>query len=137
MLVATLLAGACRNVDVDEVGFVDFTDLILANGEDIKSCGFIDVMLQQRRTNSATVEDIVNFSKRQQMEFEKVWGCWITFAVTDADDGNICSPDEVMAAESYFEMSGRKRGRPAPLPEQLSERTRPCESLPPRRKPRT
>lgn len=72
-------ARVLQDVGVDVVGLVDFTDFIFAKGEDIGFPDFLDLVLQLRGTNNATVKDIIDLGKRQNAEFLKLFEKFDTF----------------------------------------------------------
>jgi hypothetical protein len=65
-------AKALHEVGVDVIGLVDFTDFIFEKGEDIGFADFLDLVLQLRGTNTATVKDVIDLGKRQNVEISKI-----------------------------------------------------------------
>jgi len=62
-------ARALHDVGVDPVGLVDFEEFIFEGGKDeLEFFEFMDVVLQFRGTNTATVKDIVDFKKMVRNE---------------------------------------------------------------------
>jgi hypothetical protein len=64
-------ARALQEVGVDVIGLVDFTDFIFKDGAELSFGDFMDVVLQLRGTNTATVKDIVDLRKLVVGEFAK------------------------------------------------------------------
>lgn len=56
-------ARALQDVGVDVVGLVDFTDFIFKDGVELSFPNFMEMVLQLRGSNTATVKDIVDFRK--------------------------------------------------------------------------
>merc|ERR1719421_2465376 len=52
-----------QDVGVDVVGLVDFLDFIFKDGEKLSFPEFMDVVLQMRGSNNATVRDVVDLRK--------------------------------------------------------------------------
>jgi len=65
-------ARALQEVGVDVIGLVDFTDFIFQDGKELSFPDFMDVILQLRGTNTATVKDIVDLRKLVVSEFQKI-----------------------------------------------------------------
>jgi len=68
------LPEACRaiqEVGVDVVGLMDFTDFIFKDGKELSFPDFMDMVLQLRGTNVATVKDIVDLRKLLISELER------------------------------------------------------------------
>merc|ERR1711871_1017659 len=61
-----------QDVGVDAVGLVDFTDFIFEKGENIGFEQFLELVLQLRGTNTATVKDVIDLGKRQNVEINKI-----------------------------------------------------------------
>eukprot|EP00929_Paragymnodinium_shiwhaense_P023555 TRINITY_DN14721_c0_g1_i1.p1 TRINITY_DN14721_c0_g1~~TRINITY_DN14721_c0_g1_i1.p1 ORF type:complete len:763 (+),score=178.72 TRINITY_DN14721_c0_g1_i1:76-2364(+) len=58
-----LAARALRDVGVDVIGLVDFTDHIFENGRELTFPEFMKLVLDLRGSNSATVKDIIELRK--------------------------------------------------------------------------
>eukprot|EP00927_Polykrikos_kofoidii_P019649 TRINITY_DN19214_c0_g3_i1.p1 TRINITY_DN19214_c0_g3~~TRINITY_DN19214_c0_g3_i1.p1 ORF type:complete len:786 (-),score=136.70 TRINITY_DN19214_c0_g3_i1:12-2300(-) len=56
-------ARALQEVGVDVIGLVDFTDFIFKDGRELSFPDFMEVVLQLRGSNTATVKDIVDLRK--------------------------------------------------------------------------
>jgi hypothetical protein len=56
-------AKAIQEVGVDVVGLMDFTDFIFQDGKELSFPDFMDMVLQLRGTNTATVKDLVDLRK--------------------------------------------------------------------------
>lgn len=65
-------ARALQEVGVDVVGLVDFTDFIFLDGRDMSFGDFMDMVLQLRGSNTATVKDIVDLRKMMTNQFDKI-----------------------------------------------------------------
>lgn len=65
-------ARALQEVGVDVVGLVDFTDFIFTGGRDLSFGDFMDMVLQLRGSNTATVKDIVDLRKMMTTQFDKI-----------------------------------------------------------------
>lgn len=65
-------ARALQEVGVDVVGLVDFTDFIFQNGKELSFSDCMDLVLQLRGTNNATVKDIVDLRKHVMTELARV-----------------------------------------------------------------
>merc|ERR550532_246235 len=52
-----------QEVGVDVVGLVDFSDFIFQGGKDLSFAEFMELVLELRSTNTATVKDIVDLRK--------------------------------------------------------------------------
>jgi len=63
LLMTPRAAKILQNVGVDVVGLVDFLDFIFKDGEELSFPEFMDVILQLRGSNTATVRDIVDLRK--------------------------------------------------------------------------
>merc|ERR1712050_212633 len=63
-------ARALQEVGVDVVGLIDFTDFIFTGGRDMTFCDFMDMVLQLRGSNTATVKDIVDLRKMMSTQFD-------------------------------------------------------------------
>eukprot|EP00927_Polykrikos_kofoidii_P085539 TRINITY_DN9335_c0_g1_i2.p1 TRINITY_DN9335_c0_g1~~TRINITY_DN9335_c0_g1_i2.p1 ORF type:complete len:739 (+),score=99.42 TRINITY_DN9335_c0_g1_i2:81-2219(+) len=65
-------ARALQEVGVDVVGLVELTDFIFQDGRALTFCDFMDIILQLRGSNTATVKDIVDLRKLVLQEFSKL-----------------------------------------------------------------
>lgn len=65
-------ARALQEVGVDVVGLVDFIDFIFVGGRDMSFGDFMDMVLQLRGSNTATVKDIVDLRKLMTLQFDKI-----------------------------------------------------------------
>jgi len=65
-------ARALQEVGVDVVGLVDFTDFIFQNGKELSFSDCMDLVLQLRGTNNATVKDIVDLRKHVMTELTRL-----------------------------------------------------------------
>ena len=64
-------AARSYNVGVDVIGLVDFTDYIFKGDQKLTFPDFMEVILQLRGTNNATVKDLVDLRKVVIHEMEK------------------------------------------------------------------
>jgi CRP-like cAMP-binding protein len=64
-------AKALTEVGVDVIGLVDFTDFIFKDGRALSFPDFMELVLQLRGSNLATVKDLVDLRKMMVNEFEK------------------------------------------------------------------
>jgi len=72
LLVLPGAAKAIQEVGVDVVGLMDFIDFIFPEGKtDLSFPDFMDMVLQLRGTNNATVKDVVDLRKMFIFELEK------------------------------------------------------------------
>eukprot|EP00927_Polykrikos_kofoidii_P019646 TRINITY_DN19214_c0_g1_i2.p1 TRINITY_DN19214_c0_g1~~TRINITY_DN19214_c0_g1_i2.p1 ORF type:complete len:596 (-),score=102.04 TRINITY_DN19214_c0_g1_i2:45-1832(-) len=69
-------ARALQDVGVDVIGLVDFTDFIFQHGRQLSFSDFMDVVLQLRGSNTATVKDIVDLRKLFVLEMSKIQECF-------------------------------------------------------------
>lgn len=67
-------AKALQEVGVDVIGLVDFTDFIFKDGKQLSFPDFMDMVLQLRGSNTATVKDLVDLRKVVMSEIEKTTG---------------------------------------------------------------
>jgi len=65
-------ARALQDVGVDVVGLVDFTDFIFKDGVELSFPNFMEMVLQLRGSNTATVKDIVDFRKFIMTEMKEL-----------------------------------------------------------------
>lgn len=65
-------ARALQEVGVDVVGLVDFTDFIFEGDRELSFSEFMDVVLQLRGSNTATVKDIVDLRKLVSNELKSL-----------------------------------------------------------------
>lgn len=65
-------ARALQDVGVDVVGLVDYIDFIFVGGRDMSFGDFMDMVLQLRGSNTATVKDIVDMRKMMANQFDKI-----------------------------------------------------------------
>lgn len=65
-------ARALQEVGVDVVGLVDFTDFIFQNGKELSFSDCMDLVLQLRGTNTATVKDVVDLRKHVMTELMRL-----------------------------------------------------------------
>jgi len=65
-------AKAIQEVGVDVIGLMDFTDFIFKDGRALTFPAFMDVILQLRGSNTATVKDVVDLRKLLVSEIEKM-----------------------------------------------------------------
>merc|ERR1719424_825066 len=65
-------AKALSEVGVDVIGLVDFTDHIFKDGKGLSFTDFMDMILQLRGSNNATVKDVVDMRKHLVAEMEKI-----------------------------------------------------------------
>mmetsp|Transcript_109754 Transcript_109754/g.199844 ORF Transcript_109754/g.199844 Transcript_109754/m.199844 type:complete len:728 (-) Transcript_109754:68-2251(-) len=65
-------ARALQDVGVDVVGLVDFTDFIFKDDIELSFPDFMEMVLQLRGSNTATVKDIVDFRKFVHAEFDRL-----------------------------------------------------------------
>lgn len=63
LLLKPRAARIIQDVGVDVVGLVDFMDFIFKDGQELSFPEFMDVVLQLRGTNNATVRDVVDLRK--------------------------------------------------------------------------
>merc|ERR1712228_519148 len=63
MLIKPGVASALQSVGVDVVGLVDFIDFIFKGNDSLSLEEFLDIVLQLRGTNRASVRDIVDRRK--------------------------------------------------------------------------
>lgn len=63
-------AKAIQEVGVDVVGLMDFTDFIFKDGKALSFPEFMDMILQLRGTNTATVKDIVDLRRYVTIELD-------------------------------------------------------------------
>lgn len=56
-------AKAIQEVGVDVVGLMDFTDFIFKDGKELSFPDFMDILLQLRGSNTATVKDVIDLRK--------------------------------------------------------------------------
>lgn len=63
--------GALQDVGVDVVGLVDFADVIFEDQEELSFSKFMEVVLQLRGSNTATVKDIVDLRKLVSGKFKE------------------------------------------------------------------
>jgi len=64
-------AKAIQEVGVDVVGLMDFTDFIFKDGRELSFPDFMDMVLQLRGSNNATVKDVVDLRKHLTSELSK------------------------------------------------------------------
>merc|ERR1719440_1524085 len=76
-------AKAIQDVGVDPVGLMDCTDFIFQDGKELSFPDFMDMVLQLRGTNTATVKDLVDLRKLLVGEISSIEGK-IQSAVLDA-----------------------------------------------------
>jgi len=74
---------ALSDVGVDVVGLVDFADVIFEAEESLTLSQFMDVVLQLRSKNTATVKDIIEL--RKLMKEQRVWTQTILEAALDVN----------------------------------------------------
>jgi len=65
-------AKALQDVGVDVIGLVDFTDFIFMEGRELSFPDFMDMVLQLRGSNTATVKDVVDLRKLLVAELDKL-----------------------------------------------------------------
>merc|ERR1712032_1241869 len=65
-------ARALHEVGVDVVGLVDFSDYIFKDGDELTFQTFMEIVLQLRGKNTATVKDIVDLRKLIMPELERL-----------------------------------------------------------------
>jgi len=65
-------AKAIQEVGVDVVGLMDFSEWIFKDGKELSFPDFMDMVLQLRGSNVATVKDVVDLRKMVQAELEKL-----------------------------------------------------------------
>lgn len=66
-------ARVLQDVGVDVIGLVDFTDFIFAKGDDISFNDFMELVLQLRGSNTATVKDIIDLGKRLNLDISRMY----------------------------------------------------------------
>jgi CRP-like cAMP-binding protein len=67
-----IAAKALSEVGVDVIGLVDFTDFIFKEGRDLSFPDFMEIILQLRGSNTATVKDLVDLRKLVMSELDKL-----------------------------------------------------------------
>merc|ERR1740138_970334 len=80
-------AKAIQEVGVDVVGLMDFTDFIFKDGKELSFPDFMDILLQLRGSNTATVKDVVDLRKLFVSELDKLMsktGGMISQAITES-----------------------------------------------------
>lgn len=65
-------AKAIQEVGVDVIGLMDFTDFIFKDGKELSFPDFMDMVLQLRGSNNATVKDVVDLRKHLTTEMQKL-----------------------------------------------------------------
>jgi hypothetical protein len=65
-------ARVLQDVGVDVIGLVDFTDFIFAKGDDISFNDFMELVLQLRGSNNATVKDVIDLGNRLKVEIKQI-----------------------------------------------------------------
>merc|ERR1719350_934559 len=71
LLVRPDCAQALADLGVDVVGLVDCVDYIFMGGEDMSFRDFMDMILQLRGNNKATVKDVVDLRKYLVVQLER------------------------------------------------------------------
>merc|ERR1719210_264437 len=77
LLVLPEAAQFIAEVGVDVVGLVEYSDFIFKDRE-MSFSDFVELILQLRGTNQATVKDIVDLRKQVMQEFEKIQASLLT-----------------------------------------------------------
>merc|ERR1712217_427383 len=63
LLLNKTAARMVQDVGVDVVGLVDFADFIFKDDDELSFCEFMELVLQLRGSNNATVKDVVDLRK--------------------------------------------------------------------------
>jgi hypothetical protein len=71
LLVLPEAAQFMQSVGVDVVGLVEFSDFIFKDGREMDFVDFVELVLQLRGSNQATVKDIVDMRKQMTAEFDR------------------------------------------------------------------
>eukprot|EP00927_Polykrikos_kofoidii_P083241 TRINITY_DN8483_c0_g1_i1.p1 TRINITY_DN8483_c0_g1~~TRINITY_DN8483_c0_g1_i1.p1 ORF type:complete len:781 (-),score=142.02 TRINITY_DN8483_c0_g1_i1:41-2383(-) len=84
---------ALSNLGVDPVGLIDFSDQIFAEPRDLSFAEFMDIILQLRGSNTATVKDVVDLRKLIVFEVSKVIDLIDSTGTTNRKIGNVVPAD--------------------------------------------
>lgn len=71
-LVIPEVATFLQSVGVDVVGLVEFIELIFADEDELLFCQVLELILELRGSNKATVKDVVNLRKYMSQEIQKL-----------------------------------------------------------------
>jgi hypothetical protein len=106
LLMKPQAARIIQDVGVDVVGLVDFMDFIFKDGEKLSFPEFMDVVLQLRGSNNATVRDVVDLRKYVQNQLHEVVGC-LSGRTPESDE----MQSRVSSANSQSESANKADGR--------------------------
>lgn len=125
MLTNARCARFIRDCGVDVVGLVEFTDLIFRDKEEIELFKFVELILQLRGSNNATVKDLVDMRKFFVQELRN---CVVE--IKGAIDTEIASALDNVDLKGFVQCGSRQSKKKATRGHVSGNPSPPCQKLP-------
>jgi len=132
LLVMPEAAQFIQGVGVDVVGLVEYADFLFREDREMSFADFVELILQLRGTNQATVKDIVDLRKQVMLDLECIRSI-LTERSEEAEDRASLLSTQLMPKEAELEVRGhslKEQEKAVQLVQPLRPQFRPSQVRP-------